>query len=165
MPLTIPLARVFLHRTGTLIEHKDYEINVLQHEAWTLVNRMQELDHMEALEEHRKTSKSLFPPSPSAAVPPPLEDTEEEIRRKYAVKHTELNTQIKAVAQLRAELTALRTEDHLRVSLTELVRTPASCGYRANTLTAFGGLCAGARGIPEVLCERRSGCQGAACLS
>lgn len=129
LPAAAARARVFLHRAGRLIEQKDHEINVLQHEVWTLANRMQESRHMEALDTHRKTSKSLFPPSRSAAgvgAARPTRHAEEAIMQDYGVKQKELRKQIELVARLRAELTALRAEDHLRVSLTELVRTPAS---------------------------------------
>jgi hypothetical protein len=134
MPLTHVAAAptvVSLHRIGRKIEEKDHVINVLQHDAWVLVNRMQERHHEEDLEKHRRSSKSLFadPSAPparrSAAAGGAARSagpTEEETRQAYDKKQKELKSQIKEVVTLRKELTALRDKDAHGVSLPELVR-------------------------------------------
>ena len=139
MPLTIALAHVLaLHHAGRQIEEMDHGINVLQHEAWTFVNRLQELNHKEDIDRKRHESPSLFrgsesSPSTRAGANPSSRLvcascgvasvlTKDDVRREYEKKHEELKARIQEVSRLRAKLETLQELDKNFVSLPELVR-------------------------------------------
>ena len=153
------MSLAIVHHAGRQIENMDHEINVLQHEAWALVNRLQELYHKEDIAHKRQESPSLFRGSESSPPTRPSSKsalseivcascgsvsllTKDDVRREYEKKHDELRARIQEVSRLRANLKALHELDKNFVSLPELVRLLTASEYQCAELLCAGTLTA-----------------------